>query len=105
MERKEMDMRGKAHGVETRAKVLAAFLTGETVTGAARAGGVSRATAREWWRAFRRTDEFRAIAASLAARFAPVAQQFATKKEKTDATDATPGVRFDFAALRDERYG
>src|SRR3954447_4029611 len=101
MERKEMDMRGKAHGVETRAKVLAAFLTGETVTGAAKAGGVSRATARAWWRAVRKTDDFREITASVLGRLRPVAEQFATKKEN-EGTDATPGVRFDFAALRDE---
>jgi transposase-like protein len=97
-------MRGRAHGVETRAKVLAAFLTGETVSGAAKAGGVSRATAREWWRAFRRTDDFREIAVSVLGRLRPVAEQFATKKEN-DGPDATPGVRFDIAALRDERYG
>src|SRR3954453_19461815 len=96
-------MRGRAHDVETRAKVLAAFLTGDTVSGAAKAGGVSRATAREWWRAFRRTDDFRAIAASVLGRLRPVAQQFATKKEP-DAANGTPGVRFDLAKLRDERY-
>src|SRR3954453_5892654 len=94
-------MRGRAHDVETRAKVLAAFLTGDTVSGAAKAGGVSRATARAWWRAFRKTDDFRQIAASVLGRLAPIAEQFATKKE----TDATPGVRFDYGALRDERFG
>ena len=98
-------MRGRAHDVQTRAKVLAAFLTGDTVTGAAKAGGVSRATARAWWRAFRKTDDFREIAASVLGRLAPVAGQFATKKGNPDATDAMPGVRFDLAAPRDERYG
>ncbi len=96
-------MRGRAHDVETRAKVLAAFLTGETVTGAAKAGGVSRATAREWWRAFRKTEDFRAISRHVLGSLATVAAEFATKKEN-DGTDAPP-MRFDFAAGRDKRFG
>jgi transposase-like protein len=94
-------MRGKAHDVETRAKVLAAFVTGETVTGAAKAGNVSRATARAWWRAFRKTEDFRAISRHVLGSFATVAAEFATKKE----SDATPPMRFDLATLRDDRYG
>ncbi len=88
-------MRGKAHDTDTRARVLAAFLLGETVTGAAAAGGVSRATAREWWRAFRKTDEYREMCAAIWGKFA-------TKKEKDAAPDAP---LFDFSKLRDPRYG
>lgn len=54
-------MRGKAHDLRTRAMVLAGFLTGETVPGAARLGGVSRATAREWWRAFQNSEMYHDI--------------------------------------------
>jgi len=72
-----------------------AFLTGETVTGAAAAGGVSRATAREWWRAFRKTDDYREICRT-------VFGQFATKKGADGASDAP---LFDFSAVRDTRYG
>lgn len=86
-------MRGRAHGSETQAKVLVAFLTGETVTQAAAAGDVSRATAREWWRAFRKTDDYREICRM-------VMGQFATKK----AGDATDAPLFNFAAVRDTRY-
>jgi len=88
-------MRGKAHGAEARAAVLVAFLTGETVTQAAKAGSVSRATAREWWQAFRKTDDFREIMGG-------VARQFATKKGANRATDAP---LFDFSKLHDDRYG
>jgi len=86
-------MRGKAHGAETQAKVLAAFLTGETVTQAAAAGGVSRATAREWWRVFRKTDDYREMCRM-------VIGQFATKK----GDGATDAPLFDFSAVRDTRY-
>ena len=88
-------MRGKAHDTDTKAKVLAAFLLGETVTGAAKAGGVSRATARVWWRAFRKTDDYRELCAAAWGKFAT--------KNKTGATSDAP--RFDFSKLRDERYG
>lgn len=87
-------MRGKAHDTDTKAKVLVAFLTGETVTQAAAAGGVSRATAREWWRAFRKTDEYREMCQTIWGKFA-------TKKGE----DATVAPLFDFSALRDRRYG
>jgi transposase-like protein len=80
-------MRGRTHDVRTRAVALAALLTGETVSGAAKASGISRATARAWWRAYRQTDAFVGISATVAA-------QFATKKGGV-------GIRLDFTDVRD----